>query len=164
MFPARFLMVYSAYTPLFVIMAIRFTDSTAMWVCIVLAALGAASLLGLLRLERDINAPTHVASKVVDHGGEAISYLASYLLPFVTVGDPGMRDAIGYAVFFGVAVAVHLRSSAIQVNPLLFVFGYMILRVETEGGREVLLITKKRPHVGDEFAASEIDTDVLMSH
>jgi hypothetical protein len=37
--------------------------------------------------------------RVEDRGAEVAGYLASYILPFVVVPEPGWSDLVGYAIF-----------------------------------------------------------------
>lgn len=80
----RPLLFFSSYAPLFGILAIRFERPALMYACIGLA--GVAALLGIIWLHSRTNGPEMVIASVNNAGGEAASYLAGYLLPFVTVG------------------------------------------------------------------------------
>lgn len=162
--PARALILLSSYTPLFTILAIRFENRVVMWICIALAAFGVIALLAILALERRVAPGPHTIKAVAPGGGEATAYLASYLLPFVTIAEPGWRDLAGYALFFLVAVTVHIRSSVIQINPLLYVLRYRVSRVQTEEGLDMLLISRSKPKVGQLIRASDLDDGVFMTH
>ena len=68
-----------------------------------LAALGVVSLWLLLRLDARSSPGPHTLASVRDAGVEAASYLATYLLPFLTVATPTVRDVLAYAGFLLVA-------------------------------------------------------------
>ena len=57
-----------------------------------------------------------------------------YLLPFLTVSEPGVRDVAAYALFLMVAGIVYVRSEMTQVNPTLYLLGRRVVHVNTEQG------------------------------
>ena len=86
-------------------------------------------------------AGNHVLASVQDAGVEAASYLAAYLLPFVTVATPTVRDVLAYGGFLLVAAAINIRSAVVQVNPLLYLLGYRVLSVTDNRGLHAYMIT-----------------------
>ncbi len=56
-------------------------------------------------------------SEVKDEGGLASGFLASYLLPFLTIPEPSVPDIIAYGLFLLVAATIYVRSEMAQVNP-----------------------------------------------
>jgi hypothetical protein len=160
---AKSLLFMSSYAPLFALLAIRFEDPW-LWVsCATLSVLGAASLWLLLRLDSRAEPGPHDVVAVSDAGGEAAAYLASYLLPFLTVATPGARDVAAYVGFLVVAAAIYLRSSLVQVNPLLYLFGYRVLSVEDGLGLHAYLIARGRVAVGSRILATRFGSDVLVA-
>jgi hypothetical protein len=156
------LLFLSSYAPLFGLLAIRF-ETRWLWItCVVLAGLGVASLLLLLRLDARSEAGPHVLASTADAGGEAASYLASYLLPFLTVATPTLRDVIAYAGFLVIAAAINLRTSVAQVNPLLYLLGYRVLSVTDDHGLRAYMITKRSLQPGERVAATRFRDDVLV--
>jgi hypothetical protein len=158
----RSMLFLSSYAPLFGLLAIRFTQQWLWITCLVLAALGIASLWLLLRLDAGSSPAKHELVSVKDAGAEAASYLAAYLLPFVTVATPTVRDLLAYAGFLLVAAAINIRSAAVQVNPVLYLLGYRVLSVTDKGGLHAYMITKHSPHIGDEVTATRFSDDVLV--
>lgn len=158
----RPLLFFSSYAPLFGILAIRFERPALMYACIGLAIAGVAALLGIIWLHSRTNGPEMVIASVNNAGGEAASYLAGYLLPFVTVGQPSLRDVLAYVAFIVVAGVVHSKTSAIQVNPLLFLLGWKIVQVSTDSGASVFLITRKAHFSGDRVRTSKLGGDVRV--
>lgn len=158
----RPLLFFSSYAPLFGILAIRFERLWLQYTCVGLAVAGLISLLVVLNVHNRTNGPELVVDTVSSAGGEAASYLAGYLLPFVTVSEPKARDIIAYSAFIVVAGVVHSRTNAIQVNPLLFLLGWKILRVTPTKGPAVFLITRKNRFHGDRVPTSRLDEDVRL--
>lgn len=158
----RPLLFLSSYAPLFGLLAIRF-EPRWLWIsCTVLAALGVVSLWLLLCLGRRATAGPHELASVRDDGSEAAAYLASYLLPFLTVGVPSTRDVLAYAGFLVIAALIYIRSSMIQANPLLYLLGYKVLSATDSNGLHAYIITRRALRGGDCLSASPLRDDVLI--
>jgi hypothetical protein len=125
-----------SYAPLFTILAIRFRTEWLEIVCGGLAALGFAAGVTVVTRYRRLAGQEWEATKVEDRGYEVAGYLASYLLPFVTVTEPGVRDLVGYAIFLVIAGVVYIRSGMLQINPTLYLLGWRVMEV-TVGERWV---------------------------
>lgn len=156
------LLFMSSYAPLFALLAIRFSQHWLWITCLILAVFGTASLLLLLLLDRRASPGPHEISTVKQGTSQAASYLASYLLPFVTVSTPSTRDVIAYAGFLAIAATIHLRSSIIEVNPLLYILGYRILEVADDRGFNGYLVTRRRIMANDRIVASRFRDEVLI--
>ena len=158
----RPLLFLSSYAPLFALLAIRF-EQRWLWIsCTVLAVLGVVSLWLLLRLDARSSPGPYSLASVKDAGGEAASYLATYLLPFLTVATPTVRDVLAYVGFLLVAATINLRSPVVQVNPLLYLLGYRILSVTDDHGLHAYMITRRRPPAGNRVLATRFRDDVLV--
>jgi hypothetical protein len=156
------LLFLSSYAPLFALLAIRFQPQWLWISCVVLAGLGVISLLLLLRLDARSAAGPHVLTTIQDAGPEAASYLAGYLLPFLTVSTPTVRDVIAYAGFLVVAATIHLRSSVAQVNPLLYLLGYHVVSVTDNQGLSAYMITRHLVPAGERVLATRFRDDILV--
>jgi hypothetical protein len=112
-----------------------------------LASLGALDLFMIFLVVTPRVAQLHpYVTKVTDASGEVAGYLASYLLPFVTVTSPTMTDLIGYGIFFVVLAAIFLRSNLAQINPTLYVIGFRVVRV-TIADSERYMVCRALPRV-----------------
>ena len=159
---AKPLMFLSAYAPLFALLAVRFEPLPLMFTCAGLAVLGLISLFVLFRLDSRAQPGPHELASVKDAGAEVGAYLGAYLLPFVTVASPNFRDEIAYILFFFVAAAVYMRSSVVQINPLLYLLGFQVLAIVDTNGLRAYLITRKSRKVGERILASRFSDDVLI--
>jgi hypothetical protein len=158
----RPLLFLSSYAPLFGLLAIRF-EQRWLWIsCVVLAALGVTSLWLLLRLDARQSPGPHLLASVKEAGGEAAAYLAAYLLPFLTVATPTVRDVLAYAGFLLVAAVIYMRSGVVQVNPLLYLLGYRVLSITDDHGLNAYMITRHFPPAGDRVLATRFRDDVLV--
>jgi len=158
----RIRLFISSYAPLFAILAVRFRDPALEIVCALVAALGAASLLLLLRAARRIQPDPHRIETVADRGAEVAGYLATYLLPFVTVTEPSARDIAAYVSFLAVVGVVYVQSDMVQINPLLFLFGYRVSAVTTGGGWSGVLISRGQPRPGSAVLASRLQNTLAL--
>lgn len=160
------LMFLSSYAPLLVLLAIRFDDCWLRIVCVGLAILGFVGLFVLMRLQHQ--QPEYQGryslTEVRQAGEGASSYLAGYLLPFVTAGKPDALDIVAYVGFFLVAYVVATRTGIIQVNPTLFLFGYRIYSVTDSVGSQRYLLSKSKGKItsGTTVLASRMSNDVLL--
>ena len=158
----RPMLFMSSYAPLFALLAIRFSQRWLWAGCLVLSVVGVACLLLLLALNRRTSPGPHEIVSVKYGGSQAASYLAGYLLPFVTVSTPTIRDVLAYAGFITIAAVVHIRSSLIEINPLLHLLGYRILEFEDTRGLKGYLITRRNVAAHDQITASRFKDDVLI--
>jgi hypothetical protein len=138
---------FSSYLPLFVILAVRFDGFVLKTVFAVLAGVGALDLILIFAvIARHTEAQHPYVDKIDDASGEVAGYLASYLLPFVTVSSPTTADLIGYSIFFLVLLAIFVRSDLVQVNPTLYVLGYRVAVIST-GDVQRYLVCRALPRV-----------------
>ncbi|RBA33798.1 hypothetical protein DQ226_11615 [Dietzia maris] len=157
------LMFVSSYAPLFIMLAIRFEDVWLRAGCALAAAVGLIALPTVMRLQ-EVGSPTeHSVTDVEPAGSGASSYLAGYLLPFLTVSSPTAADLIAYGVFLVVAFLVHMRTELIQVNPTLFLYGWRIFSITDANGLQTHLICKERILTGDRVMAYRMTDDVLVA-
>ncbi len=120
----------SSYAPLFGILAISFDGLALRLVCLGLFATGMADTWHITRLAKTETQDYEITvQSSEDTGAEVSGYLASYLLPFVTVASPGWRELLAYSLFLLVAFVIYVRSNLVRVNPTLYLFGYRVLKI-----------------------------------
>ncbi|GAA4502335.1 hypothetical protein GCM10023191_053730 [Actinoallomurus oryzae] len=156
------LLFLSAYAPLFALLAIRFKPLAIMLTCVGLAILGLLALLLLLRLDARATPGAHRLKQVKDADAEAGAYLGAYLLPFLTVSTPSVRDAAAYAGFIIISGAIYLHSSVVQINPLLYLLGYRVLQVVDTNDLQAYLVTRRPAQVDQYIVATRFRDDVLI--
>jgi hypothetical protein len=147
---ARLRLFLSSYAALFVILAVRFDQRGLRLVCAGLALLGVGDTWIITHRVRTKALPYTITIRTVaDVGGEVSGYVASYLLPFVTVANPSGRDLLGYGLFLAVAALIYVRSDLVRVNPTLYLFGYRVLHVQYGERGDQYLISRRVPWAGD---------------
>lgn len=144
----------SSYSPLFALLAVRFDAGPLRWSCVLISATGTVALAFVLWRLRRLQPVPFLYTHVHDVGSEASAYLATYLLPFLTVAQPSGRDVVAYGGYLAVAGVIYVRSSLIQVNPLLYLLGYRVygVRVATDDLTRYVLSRQPLPFPGGQPA------------
>jgi hypothetical protein len=153
---------FGSYAPLFAILAIRFDNRRLSAACAIVAVLSAASMFLILRAVGNIEPDPHEIRAITDQGGQVAGYLATYLLPFVTVDDPSARDVIAYAAFVAVVGIVYIQAEMAQINPLLYLIGLKVYSVTTTDGWSGFLITRRQLRVGSKVLASQLENTLAL--
>jgi hypothetical protein len=157
---AKVLLFCSSYAPLFVIFAIRFPKTSIIWWGV--AALFLAFGLVVWRLVVRTHEPQFYPIASVEDNAAAATYVASYILPFVTISDPSRRDLVAYAVFFVVLAVISTRSSMVGVNPLVYLTPMRIYQVKTPRGESFILFSRTEPAAGSQISASRAFSGLLV--
>lgn len=152
-----------SYVLLFVLLAIRFQTWWLVIACSVLAAIGFLDMLRIVfRVTHKTEAEPIRVAAVTDAGSDVAGYLATYLLPFLTVAEPNTRDVIAYFIFLVVTGLVYVRSEMTQVNPTLYVFGKRVVAITTDKGWSGHLVAASPPHAGDVIRAVSLNAAVRV--
>lgn len=146
---ARARLFLSSYATLFGILAIRFDGQALRLACLGLFLVGVLDTWRItLKAKSGLEPHDITVQSSDDTGGEVSGYLASYLLPFVTVPSPGWRDLLAYTLFLLVGLVIYVRSDLVRVNPTLYLFGYRVLKVHYNEGKQQYLVTRIAPEAG----------------
>lgn len=157
-------MFMCSYAPLFVILAVRFRTTSLTVACAVLAAIGTGGGLIVLRRFRTVAAGSWTVRTVEDRGSEVAGYLATYLLPFVTVAEPGVRDVVGYVLFLAVTAVIYVRSGLVQINPTLYLFGWRLFAVDIGDGWSGYVLARTRLARGTRLSAVRMTERLFVSY
>lgn len=166
--PKAWLWFLSSYAPLWLMLGLRFDP---LWLSGVLISVSllCGGVVGFLVTRSAAERPSSTTLTVVGDGGSEVSgYIASYLLPFLTIGDPGAREFAMYGVFLLVAGLVYVRSGLMQVNPTIYMFNRGVKRatIAARGGgtAEVFVITRRNLRAGDRVHAERFSDRVYIHH
>ena len=151
-----------SYAPLFAILAIRFRDRWLWIACGLLSGFAVVNVLLILRAARRIEPDPHRIERITDRGGEVAGYLATYLLPFVTVSEPSTRDLLAYAAFILLVGIVYIQSKMIQINPILYLMGLKVFSVTTEDGWSGFLVTRRNLRTHSVVVASRLQETLAL--
>ena len=121
----RIILFLSSYFPLAVIFFIvyRCTNPQFAWAALVLGALGLIGLFSYLTLVSRVSPlPLNVAS-VNRRDSEAMSYIVTYVIPFLAFPSEAQSKALPLLIFFLTIAVIYINSQMIHINPILNVVG-----------------------------------------
>ena len=146
----RVILFLSSYIPLFAVFAVLLwkQDRCTAWVLIILCVMALAGLVGYLGWTRRFAPIPLEVQSVRSKDGETMSYIASYILPFVSLpyGDHYKLAAI--VIFLAVLAVVYVNSNMLYINPMLNLFGFHLYAVTSAGDAEHTVIARRRPRPG----------------
>jgi hypothetical protein len=157
-------MFLGAYAPLALLFAMRLMGKNhpiKAAVCVLIFVLVAANLFLMLRVMR-AEPGDYRAAEVESGSGELAAFAASYLLPFVVVGDVSNWDLAAYAAYMIVVAIISLRGDYLHLNPLLAICGYRLYTITTGRGRRWLVLSMERIRKDDELDARALSPGVLL--
>ncbi len=161
---SRARMFLISYVPLFGILTIRFDGRNLRCACLALCVIGVVDLLQItIRIPRSSQVYPIEIMATEDTGGEVSGYLASYLLPFVTVSTPSARDLLGYGIFLIVALVIFIRSDLIRINPTFYLLGYRVLKVRFGEQGTQYLLTRVEPRAGETINVADVAGIVMKA-
>lgn len=141
----RFLLFGSSYSPLFIILAVRLSQTQQLLAivligfCLVSAGGLAVYIVAVSRLAPHTGIPREAKTRE----SEILSYVVTYLLPFLSFSFKGWRDVVSIGVFFSVIAILYVTSSMIHVNPLLRLVGFHMFEVTFEDDSTRLVLTRR---------------------
>lgn len=159
----RYLLFLIAYIPIYIIAAIKTIDSRAIDALgqsmsfkeialnnrmpISLVAFSIVLILyfkiySWLALKPKGN-PIFTIKKIKPQDKEYVTYLGTYLLPFVALETKTALDIIAVAFMFLTIGYIFSKTNLIYTNPTLAFFGYDIFEIETETGQKIDCISKE---------------------
>lgn len=161
----RFLLCLSSYFPLAVIFAIQFFFKCDRWAGIGALAVGVAGLIGIsvyLRFVCRLNPMKVKVESVVRRDGEAMSYIVSYLLPFIALPTEDAANVASLGVFLFVLIVLYMNSDMMHINPMLNLMGWHVYEITLTDGETRALISKQRIRKGREANIIHMSDDILL--
>ena len=92
-----------------------------------------------------------------------MSYIVTYLLPFLAVKMNDKMDVASLGLFLSVVGVLYVNSNLIHTNPILSIMGYHLFEIE-DSDRKTLTLICKRAYVrtSSELNAVSVGDYVLM--
>ena len=162
----RMLLFFSSYFPLFLIMGILFASKN--WIlALAVVCLGLLTLLELWRYLHDRRrSQQHSFTKILEYSRrdrEAMSYIASYVVPFASFSLDVISQALALAVFVIVLLILYVNSNMIYINPMLNLVGYHLYEIEIEHSNHThYYLARKRLARGETIHYVRISDEVLL--
>lgn len=95
--------------------------------------------------------------------GDVMSYIASYLIPFITFPLDGWQQIAAIIVFLLVLLVIYVNSNMIYINPMLSLFGYHLYEVTLENNASSFyLISQHRIVRGEMVGVVKIGESTLL--
>jgi hypothetical protein len=94
--------------------------------------------------------------------GEAMSYIVTYVIPFLAVPFSVWQEGIALSIFFAVLAILYIHSNMIQINPMLNLIGYHLYEITLEDGSVQTLLTRRRVRRSERIQVVSVDDDILL--
>lgn len=141
----RCLLFVSSYAPLLWLLAWRGRGDQTVWIPLVaVGVVAVAVLFAVLRVQRNAKGPRLEVHRWRPRDAEVLSYIATYLIPFLALDLSKTDDLVTLVMFLVVLGLVYVNSSMLYVNPVLSVLGYHVYEVRTKDDHEYLLVSRKK--------------------
>ncbi len=160
----RILLFLSSYFPLSVIFFIHFMPEHKL---VAFSALG-VGIIGLIGIMIYLHFAKGMATvpleikSVSKADSETMSYIVSYIIPFIAIPWDDPKQAIGLAIFFFVLGILYINSNMIHINPMLYMCRFHLYQIENEAGDTFSLLSKKRIRRGQKLQVIKADDDILL--
>ncbi len=142
----RVLLFLSSYFPLALIFFLLLVEKHRE-LAISILLIGILGLSGMTLYLRAVSrlAPMaiHVAG-VQRRDGDAMSYIVSYLIPFLAIPFSRWQEAAALTMFIVVLGILYVNSNMIHINPMLNLFGYHLYEITLPDGGIHSLIARHR--------------------
>jgi hypothetical protein len=160
---ARILLFISAFTPLFVIWALRVWPSPGAVIFVLLGVIGAIGAGAVIFVTHsDEGQPTQIDS-VEERQSDVAAYLVTYLIPFVTAPVQTVQDWLAVTVFVSLLLVLYVTSDLISINPLLALAGLTLYRVKLRDLGAGWLLSEFRPTLGSALSVAQMADAVYVS-
>jgi len=141
----RLILFLSSYSPLFLIIAMRGWEKSRV-VAIAITCIAVLSVMVLfifLRLVGRLSPEKILVESVDSRDGDAMSYIVTYLLPFLAVNLNDVMDAGSLGIVLTVIAVLYVNSNMIYTNPVLNLAGFHIFEIHDAEGKTSALISKR---------------------
>ncbi len=162
----RGILFISSYFPLMLIFGVLLHNKYPYWALAVLVVAVSSLILawGYLRWCRNHLAVSH--DRLTDYqkrDTEVLSYIASYLIPFVTFPFDTLEQVVGLIIFVVVLLILYVNTNMIYVNPMLNFVGYHLYEVNIEHSTSShYYIARKRVTRDSEIQFVRLSDDVFL--
>ena len=143
--PTRVVLFLSSYTPLFLIMAVRYSSAHRYFALemVLLAAVSVSLLFIYLNRSSTLAVDRAVVEKISGKDTEAMSYIVTYLIPFLDIKLDELSSSVSLLLLFFVVGVLYVNSNLIYINPTLNLLRYHLFEIELEGGKTSALLSRR---------------------
>jgi hypothetical protein len=142
---AEGILFLSSFAPLFVVFGLldSFGTGYPSIICYGIAAAATLFLAFALRTWRTMSPSRVTVARARHRDSDTIAYVATYIVPFATLGVETKRSQIALLLFVALVGVLYVRAHLFYVNPILSLLGYRLFEAETPSGRVLLLISRR---------------------
>ncbi|MBL7911668.1 MAG: hypothetical protein JNJ41_11480 [Bacteroidia bacterium] len=94
--------------------------------------------------------PVFKIKSITSQNKEYITYLGTYILPFIALETKTIFDVLAYIFLFLTMGFIYARTNLIYTNPMLLFFDYEIFEVIDSDNDKLICISKHKLNSGDE--------------
>jgi hypothetical protein len=141
----KLILFLSSFSPLMLVFALLDSWGRGLptQICIGLAVASWLGLFVIIRVAASLAAvPVRVATATL-RDTELLAYVVTYFVPFLTVPADSLRRALALGIFVVLIAIFYVQGEMYHWNPILGLFGYHVMQIETTGGSVINVITKR---------------------
>lgn len=148
----RCILFFSSYSPLTLIFSILLWKPHPHWAVALLALSIVSMTCAFLYLLRRRSSGGVSQTKITDvqkRDENVVSYIVTYLVPFVTFSLNTLEQVLAILIFFAVLLVLYVNSNMIYINPIFNMAGYHLyeIRIETDDMSHYLITRRPvKPH------------------
>lgn len=164
----RIMLFFCSYFPLTLIISILAIGLWPWWaIALVFGVLGLGSLtLTWVYCSWMLRKQYVEQKRVVNFSrrdSEVMSYIASYLIPFVSFQLGSWQQILALGIFLTVLLIIYVHSNMIYINPMLNVAGYRLYEIEVEHSQNPhYYIARKRLERDHEIRFVALSKDIYL--
>jgi hypothetical protein len=129
----------------------------------IVAVLSVLMLFVFLRVAQKLAADRVKIDSVASRDGDAMSYIVTYLLPFLAVKLNDVTDVGSLGIVLLVIAILYVNSNMIYTNPVLNIAGYHIFEIHDADGKTTALMCKRAYiRTGSEIDVISVGDYVLL--
>lgn len=162
-FLGRFILFLSSYTPLFIIYVVLFWQQK--WIVLILVTISAISITGLIIYLQIMYRRSEVQitpSDVRSGDAESMSYVVTYIFPFLSLGLDQVNELVALIIFFVVIAILYINGSMIHINPVLSLSGFRLYELTLSSGSTHVLISRSRVVRNEPINVIKIDEEIYL--
>jgi hypothetical protein len=141
----RIVLFLSSYTPLFLIMGVKYGLVRHYFglAMLGLSVLSIGALCWFLASAKRFASDRVTVEKISGKDTEAMSYIVTYLIPFLDIKIDEASNWVSLLLLFLVVAILYVHSNLIYINPTLNLMNYHLFEIEIDGGKTTALLSKR---------------------
>ena len=179
---AKFFLFLIAYVPIYFIAGLKSIDPNFYYECgdrmpistifwnnkfpIILFLLGIILILYFIYLSKTIlnpkGTPLLTISEIKPFRKEYVTYLGTYILPFIGFSSNSVFDIIALILMFITIGLIYIKTDLIFTNPTLSLFGFDLFEVKDENDKNYIALAKDKLEKGDRPKGKKLSHNTLI--